>query len=50
MNSNHHTKNNQLKSMNQRSGRARIAEETLAILKQGSTSTNTIAGYRLMKM
>jgi len=35
MNSNHHTKNNQLKSMNQRSGRARIAEETLAILKEG---------------
>lgn len=35
MNANQHKKNNQLKSTNQRSGRARIAQETLAILEEG---------------
>lgn len=35
MNANQHMKNNQLKSTNQRSGRARIAQETLAILEEG---------------
>ena len=35
MNTNHHMKNNQLKSTNQRSSRARIAQETLAILEEG---------------
>ncbi|GAB1157622.1 TIGR02452 family protein [Paenibacillus illinoisensis] len=35
MNANQHKKNNQLKSKNQRSGRARIAQETLAILEEG---------------
>ncbi|MEW4430276.1 TIGR02452 family protein [Paenibacillus pabuli] len=35
MNANQHKKNNQLKSTNQRSSRARIAQETLAILEEG---------------
>ncbi len=35
MNANQHMKNNQLKSTNQRSDRARIAQETLAILEEG---------------
>lgn len=35
MNANQHKKNNQLKSTNQRSGRARIAQETLDILEEG---------------
>ncbi|MCG7384481.1 TIGR02452 family protein [Paenibacillus sp. ACRRY] len=35
MNAHQHMKNNQLKSTNQRSGRARIAQETLAILEEG---------------
>ncbi|WP_441339407.1 TIGR02452 family protein [Paenibacillus sp. 7523-1] len=35
MNTNQHMKNNQLKSTNQRTGRARIAQETLAILEEG---------------
>lgn len=35
MNANQHKKNNQLKSKNQRSSRARIAQETLAILEEG---------------
>ncbi|WP_153977131.1 TIGR02452 family protein [Paenibacillus xylanilyticus] len=35
MNANQHKKNNQLKSTNQRSSRARIAQETLTILEEG---------------